>query len=218
MDDIRLLTHIYKDLHVSAHWNDLIDFYEKVDSSNERFTSSLQITCPPYCGTCCEHFIPELTPTEASLIASYLIHIKKDVSIISSIDPLYRGTQCPLYKKEDPYHCQIYRVRSHLCRSFGSSPSTDKFDEPLFRKCKYNNLEDQKSLITSDEIHLQVENVLTMQEASMSLSSLIVDSSRESLPQALYKALQHLTLISTYAKGNTDESFITPDPSSPVAV
>lgn len=218
MADLQSLIHRYKDLHFSSLWGELLALYEEVDTHTQEFTSSLSIQCPPFCGTCCEHFIPDLSADEASLIASFMVHIKKDLHLISRIDPNYEGTGCPLYDKEDPYHCQIYPVRSLVCRTFGASPSKDKYNEPVFRKCKYNSDETQKSVIGSEEIHEKIENVQTMQDASISLRSLLVSSLNEPLPIAIYHALQHLTLISSYIALDGKDAVDKPDPSSPVAV
>jgi Fe-S-cluster containining protein len=219
LNDVIALLHTFEGLNISSKWNELLDLYNDVDTNSALFTSSLGIRCPPACGTCCEHFIPDLTTHEASLIAAYMMFIKKDLHLISLIDPNYNGQGCPLYNKDDPYHCQIYPVRSLVCRLFGAAPSKTKYDMPIFRKCKYNHDESQKKVIESDEIHEKIRDVQTMQDASGQLNSLLIETNKELLPIAVSKAMKYLTLISSYLTLELEELPLDrPDPSSPVAV
>ena len=219
MNDVTALLHTFEGLNISSKWNELLDLYNEVDNHSSIFTSSLDISCPPSCGSCCEHFIPDLTAHEASLIAAYMMFIKKDVHLISLINPVYKGKGCPLYNKEDPYHCQIYPVRSLVCRLFGAAPSKTKYDAPVFRKCKHNSDETQRNVIGSIEILEKVKDVQTMQDASGHLYSLLIETSNEPLFVAVYNAMNHLTLISSYmALEEIEVPLDQPDPSSPIAV
>ena len=219
MDDIWQLTRQLEGSSVSLQWKDLLDLYIDIDQKESVFTSSLSISCPPSCGTCCEHFIPDITSSEASLIAAYLLFIKKSEDLISRVDPSYEGESCPLYNKDEAYHCQIYPVRSMVCRLFGASPSKTKYNTPIFRKCKYNSDESQPKIIDSEQIIEKVKDIQTMQEASSSFSSIVLDTSTYPLPIAVRNEMDKLSFIASYLATLAEEDPLDrPDPSSPVAV
>ena len=219
MDDIIALVDKFSGLSIFSKWSELIALYEDIDTHSANFTHSLDISCPTACGTCCEHFIPDVNFHEATLIASYIMCIKKDLTLLSLINPEYEGNGCPLYYKDDPFHCQIYPVRTLVCRLFGASPSKTKYGMPIFRKCKYNSDEHQQPVITSDEIFDKVQDIQTMQDASGALQSLLVETESQPLHIALFHAINHLTLISSYiAASDEQEPLDRPDPSSPIAV
>lgn len=217
MDEFLSIINQLQGSSISSQWLDLLELYNDIDQHSHLFTTTLDISCPPSCGTCCEHFIPDVTYLEASLIAAYLLFIKKDASLISLMDPTYEGEGCPLYNKEEAYHCQIYPVRTMVCRLFGAAPSKTKYNTPIFRKCKYNSDASQKSLIESGEIIEKVKEIQTMQDASSRLNSLVLDTSTTSLPDAVHTAINHLSFIASYLSVKEDP-LDRPDPSSPVAV
>ena len=130
----------------------LSSLYEHIEVETDRFKDEFSIHCAPGCGTCCEHFNPDITDLEASLVAAHLL---VDSEKRPLIERLYReGVDegpCPLYDKDTPYHCTVYVVRPLICRLFGASSSCDKNGRPAFRRCKYNSEETMPSSLTFDK-------------------------------------------------------------------
>ena len=141
--------------------------YEQIEAETGRFKDEFSIHCAPGCGTCCEHFNPDITTLEASLVAAHLL---VDGEKRPLIERLYReGVDegpCPLYDKDTPHHCTVYAVRPLICRLFGASSSCDKNGRPAFRRCKYNVEETMPLTLTFDK------SVPMMQHYSYALRSL----------------------------------------------
>ena len=51
----------------------LSSLYEHIEVETDRFKDEFSIHCAPGCGTCCEHFNPDITTLEASLVAAHLL-------------------------------------------------------------------------------------------------------------------------------------------------
>ncbi|MDD4007932.1 MAG: YkgJ family cysteine cluster protein [Sphaerochaetaceae bacterium] len=116
------------------------EVYADLQKGSDAFIEKYSIHCPAGCGTCCEHFLPDITEAEALEVAVYLVFIKKDYELIEKIRNTSSRTQppCPLYNPDSPYHCTVYQARPLICRLFGACASSDKNGTPVFRKCKYN--------------------------------------------------------------------------------
>lgn len=162
----RLLT-VFEKTHHHHAMSQLVALYEEIEGQTTRFKTEFSIACGTGCGTCCEHFNPDITALEASLVAAYLI---LDESKRPLIERLYaEGVDegsCPLYDKESLFHCTVYEVRPLICRLFGASASLDKSGKAKFRRCKYNIEETMPNLLTFDK------PVATLQSYSYALRSL----------------------------------------------
>ena len=110
-------------------------FFVSVQQDFDHFMQKFGISCPSGCGSCCEHFIPDLTRSEALIIASFIIKSERKDELM---DMLQRDSDgcCPMYNKNDEsHHCSIYAVRPLLCRMFLSACSSDKNGINRFSYC-----------------------------------------------------------------------------------
>lgn len=119
---------------------DIEEFYRNVDSHLEAFDSDMGIHCICTAGTCCKHFIPDLTPLEAEYLAYIVLKSNREEEICSrlaSYDP--QSGICPLYNKDGSFHCSLYQGRGLLCRLFGAACFVDKNGKGIFHACKWND-------------------------------------------------------------------------------
>ncbi|HPY45921.1 MAG TPA: YkgJ family cysteine cluster protein [Sphaerochaeta sp.] len=160
----------------------LTDLYTDVENATHAFVSRYGIVCPPGCGSCCEHFIPDITHSEAAYIAAYLLFELKDEEMIERV---YRhsGAGCPLYRADTPFHCSVYPARPLICRLYASSAYHDKYGKALFRSCKYEETNTMPKHLSFDE------QVVTMQDFAYRLRSLDRDRGRLSLLSELLPEL-----------------------------
>ena len=115
----------------------LNELYSKLDGTIAEFSGRAGLSCPSGCGTCCETFVPDLTPAEADLIAARLLQDHQILTIDSWTTGELEGA-CPFYRVQgDPYHCRIYPVRPLICRLFGFAGSRNKQGEAVFRRCRH---------------------------------------------------------------------------------
>lgn len=103
------------------------------------------IACPERCGTCCIHFIPDVTPLEAERLALYLLVEKPeliqhflaraDVAAQSKAEEKL-SQACPFWNPDKPgENCMVYPARALVCRLFGYCAVTDKVGNPSFALC-----------------------------------------------------------------------------------
>ena len=140
MDSIGHLCETFKGTYAGDAMANLQTLYSSIETETAAFCKKYEISCGPGCGTCCEHFMPDITTAEARLVASYLLFIKKDEALIAKVEEAKGNTTgpCPLYSFDDPYHCSVYPSRPLICRLFGACASRDKNGNAVFRRCRHN--------------------------------------------------------------------------------
>ncbi len=181
----------------------LATLYDQIEEGTSRFCFEHNISCGPGCGTCCEHFMPDITVLEARLVAAYLLLVKKDTALISKIIAARNATggPCPLYQFDVPYHCSVYAARPLICRLFGVCANGDKEGNGIFRRCRYNE---------EETMPLQLNfgpEVPVMQDYAYALRAL--DSSVtdvELLPKAILEQLEQLSFLTAMLSGQDDNS------------
>jgi Fe-S-cluster containining protein len=176
----------------------LADLYADIEKATHAFTARYDIACPPGCGSCCEHFIPDITHSEAAYIAAYLLFELKDEEVIEKV---YRhsGSGCPLYRSGTFFHCSVYPARPLICRLYASSAYHDKYGKALFRSCKYEKTETMPGLLHFDE------HVVTMQDFAYRLRSLDRDrGSLSLLSEILPELLEQLQFIASLIPSHDD--------------
>ncbi|MDX9914640.1 MAG: YkgJ family cysteine cluster protein [Sphaerochaeta sp.] len=194
---------VLKETHHHQRLERLSSLYEQIEDETGRFKDEYSIGCGPGCGTCCEHFNPDITALEASLVAAHLL---VDGEKRHLINRLYTegvdGGPCPLYDKGSPYHCTVYAVRPLICRLFGAASSADKNGRAIFRRCKYNREETMPLSLTFDR------PVPLMQHYSYALRSL--DEGRVDIlsvqVRQLVEELQFLISLIEGSAFNDDDS------------
>ena len=97
--------------------------YKQIASEQDEWKSSCSFTCPDGCGTCCEHFEPDVTEAEALYLAAWMLYNQEETAFA-----IIEGTFVPAREYEDgcilfdahsPYHCTVYSGRCLICRIFG---------------------------------------------------------------------------------------------------
>jgi len=113
----------------------LAELYEEVDRRLKAFASQTGIACLEGCGSCCEHFEPEILPVEALALANYLYRYGQ----LSGWEKLTLSRpegSCPFYCAGSPTHCSVYPARPLVCRLFGFSGIYDKYGRVSYVSCK----------------------------------------------------------------------------------
>ena len=96
--------------------------YEKLESAQNLFQEKFRIHCKEGCGTCCEHFNPDITPLESDYLAYGLILEGRDSDVLKLLHSESENPGgCPLYRKNSVFHCSVYKWRPMICRLFGAS-------------------------------------------------------------------------------------------------
>jgi len=122
---------------------ELACLYGRADAAVAVFSESSGISCPDCCGMCCESFVPDILPIEASCIAAFLSVTDRTLACTIAAEGLKPRvlsdgrTGCPLYRDENPYHCGIYEARPLVCRMFAFSAVRGKNGESRFSVCRH---------------------------------------------------------------------------------
>ncbi len=127
------------DTEISSELSAIKDFYSSVQPEFDRFMKEMDLHCPSGCGSCCAHYIPDVTASEALLIgAKVLFGEQKDVLRARVNEPVFPDSTCPFYDIwAEKHHCMIYSVRPLACRMFFSCPSEGKHGELVFSPCRF---------------------------------------------------------------------------------
>jgi Fe-S-cluster containining protein len=192
MDSLSFLCDTFSGTYTEESFKALVGLYETIEHDTQLFCFENSIACGPGCGTCCEHFIPDVTNTEARLVAAYLLFVKKDLALLDKLanfDEQCEGP-CPLYDFDNPHHCTVYEARPLICRLFGACASQDKNGSAVFRRCRYNY---EKTM--PDFLHFTKE-VPVMQDFAYSLRSLeIDDAGSRLLPESVTEMSEQLKFL-----------------------
>ncbi len=189
--------------------------FDELNSAADAFTGHFSVTCPSACGTCCEHFIPDITSREALLASLYLLYVRKDQRLF---DALYREDHregCPLYRSDDPHHCQVYPVRPTVCRSFNSLPSKDKEGRLRFRSCRFTDEQVEKVTLSDEEIRERFPEMLSMSDFGSLVLALSSYEDTAPLPDLIRQTIDKILLLERYGEDQEDCSTDTPDDDSP---
>ncbi len=168
MDSITQLCSAFAGTYAGQSMTDLHALYTDIEQKTTSFCNEFTIACAQGCGTCCEHFMPDITAGEARLVAAYLLFIKKDCALIEKVRQSIGNQEgpCPLYRFDSPFHCSVYPARPLICRLFGACAYQDKNGAAVFRRCKYNVEKTMPEYISFDR------DVPVMQDYSYALRSL----------------------------------------------
>jgi len=162
--------------------------YGKLERRQKEFCACFNIHCTENCGSCCEHFSPDVTAIEADFLAYGLIKEGKEDIVLELVKSKPDAEEhCPLYIKNSVHHCSVYKWRPLICRLFGAAASKNKNGEPTFRKCKWNELGHD---ITPEEFAAHKKAVVLMGDFGEMLENIDPDNSEtELLTVALPKAV-----------------------------
>ncbi|MFA7119469.1 MAG: YkgJ family cysteine cluster protein [Sphaerochaetaceae bacterium] len=186
----------------------LSQLYDQIEEETSAFCEKYQIHCQDGCGTCCEHFMPDITVLEARMVAAYLVLVKKDLLLI---DKVQNSDQpfCPLYEGNNPHHCTVYAARPLVCRLFGACASRNKNGIAEFRRCRFNEGETMpEHLIFSPEVR-------GMDDYGIQLRSLETGTDQVAdLDEAVSNSLGEVRMICSFIDNddNNDDDTLTPNP------
>lgn len=169
---------------------ELTALYAEVEEATVAFTSEYGIACPFGCGTCCEHFVPDITASEAVFVAAYILFEMNDPELRTLPQS---SSGCPLYRPDSPYHCSVYPARPLICRLYAASAYHDKYGKTLFRSCKYEETKQMPALIHFEKA------VVTMQDYAYRLRSIDRDGGEVALLTDLVpELLDQLQFIASF--------------------
>ncbi|MBU0937194.1 MAG: YkgJ family cysteine cluster protein [Spirochaetes bacterium] len=120
----------------------LSGIYLAANTSVSTFGAVSNLSCPSGCGSCCEDFVPDILPVEASMLAVFLAARDRPAAYALAAGSLgaqeFSGGRhgCPLYLADNPYHCPVYEARPLICRMFPFAAVRDKSGLPRFSPCK----------------------------------------------------------------------------------
>jgi Fe-S-cluster containining protein len=118
--------------------------YARIDREHAAFRQSAAgrgktVACPPRCGNCCIHFVPDVVPIEADRIAFLLLTERPamiDHFFAHREESYARDAACPFWDESKPgENCRVYSGRPLICRLFGFSSMLNKAGEPAFALC-----------------------------------------------------------------------------------
>lgn len=188
----------------------IFEIYDEAEAKSFEFTSEYDVHCPPGCGACCEHFLPDITRAEALAVAAYLLFEKNDPSLIEKLEASSDLTEppCPLYNPDSPFHCQVYPARPLICRLFGACASSDKDGNAVFRKCRYNTTDSMPA-----SLRITDARPAEMEDFAIRINAISPDKP-EMLPRAVMDALCKLRFLSSVDvyMGGDDDDTPTPTP------
>lgn len=113
--------------------------YTRAEEALASFRARNGLSCPAGCGTCCEGFIPDVLPLEASYLAAWLVRNRPERAreMAESDAVLPTGSGCPLYDPNKPEaHCTVYPGRPLICRLFAFSGVRAKGGQASFALCR----------------------------------------------------------------------------------
>lgn len=139
MDYIQTAIDILQDTEVGRALEAVRDFYDSVQPDFDSFTEETGVKCQVGCGECCAHFIPDVTASEALIIAVAILFGKRKSELQERLKGVVLSKiACPFYDFWSDHHCMIYNERPLVCRMFNSCLSEGKNGEMEFRDCRFN--------------------------------------------------------------------------------
>jgi uncharacterized protein len=180
------------------------------------------LVCPSGCGSCCEPFVPDVTPAEAAFAASWiLVHDPELATKISSwgsdSGAAPATPPCPFYRPSMPQaHCSIYPARFLICRLFCASAVRDKKGRAAFRPCAHMPLasfplrgKERPSLAGEELVRIFGAEPPIMADYGARVVSLLPSESseRSSVVEALPKAVSRVGLALSLAGASSDRAY-----------
>ncbi|MCE5256636.1 MAG: YkgJ family cysteine cluster protein [Spirochaetaceae bacterium] len=187
----------------------LARIYDDVAQKQQNFAAALKlrglsVSCPRDCGLCCEHFMPDILPVEADMLAYHLLLRRPALIqlVFQDADKSARSDGCPFWNAEGRgRNCLVYEGRPLICRLFGCSTVHSKKGEPVFALCKqfpHNPQVPQRRYIGAQQIQ---DSFGAIPPAMSDYSAMILGiepdgvSSRMPLDKALPPALNRVALM-----------------------
>ena len=167
------------------------DFYNAVQPDFDRYNRELGVCCEEGCGECCAHFIPDITTSEALIIAlQVLFGPGKSFLQERLLDVPMTNIVCPFYDPWNMQHCKIYSSRPLVCRIFYSCPTSDKTGSLAMCRCHFA---EKRGTACVEVKAISTSAFRPMNEYGAMLATLPGNSSTtELLPSAVRKAIDRI--------------------------
>jgi uncharacterized protein len=205
----------------------VVEIYARVHRDQAAFLSSARsrgspLACPSGCGSCCEPFVPDILPPEASLIAAWLLEsepgLAREVASWTRADRP-AAPPCPFLRRaDDRARCAIYPVRPLVCRLFGAAGVRDRDGRASFRPCAHMSLADyppagrDRPSMGAAELDGRFGSAPpVMADYSAELAALCPSEAldRSAIVEALPAALARVGLALSLAEGARDRTYST---------
>lgn len=183
--------------------------YDEIGRKQREFSDAVRnkglvVGCPANCGTCCEHFVPDVVPVEADFLAYYLI-LRRPTLINRIGDCLATSRSvdsCPFWdEKGNGKNCLVYEARPLICRLFAYSAVHSKKGEPSYAFCKRFEMDTKLDSRTYTGDAQILETFGAIPPAMSDYASMVLgidpDAAGERLPldKALPSSLNRVALI-----------------------
>jgi len=176
---------------------------EQLEEKQKLFCKEFNMTCPRGCGSCCVHFMPDMTPMEADDMALGIIAMGREEEAFAKIEAYKDGDKCFFYDPDSEYHCTVYRWRPLVCRLFGASASEDKEGRPAFRRCKWNPSSPEPS---AEELEAHPEALVLMGEYGLMLDECgNGNNERLLIPETLGRSIDKLKFMLELESAATED-------------
>lgn len=181
----------------------VLDFYQQLESQTDSVPDQIGLHCPPSCGRCCEY--PEIETTELEMlpVAWELWQRGDALTIWETLKNDPEQKICVFYER-DPLttgkgRCGMYAWRPVVCRLFGYATIKNKQGVPEFATCAYHHQTQPEKVA---EIKQQVAEGFPMPNFSkITLQLAMIDPSKtQRLPinEALRLAIERIGLIKEF--------------------
>ena len=173
----------------------LREVYALLAEKQKAFCDCFDVHCGKGCGSCCEHFVPDVTRTEAEILAVGLIAEGLDEAVLARIGQSGEGPErCLFFDPDSEFHCTVYKWRPLICRLFGASLYENKEGKTVYRRCKWNRTAPET--LTEEQLSAHRELLVTMSEFGLLTDECDPeDTERELLPAALRRAIDKVRLF-----------------------
>jgi Fe-S-cluster containining protein len=185
----------------------VLQVYQELGQSIEEFQEQTTLRCVVGCGRCCENPQVESTVLELLPLAQHLWQNGEAESWLKKAKEPQNLKQCLFYEPHSQGqgrgHCGVYKLRPLVCRLFGFSAKTDKYNNPLLVTCQTIK-ETQKDAYSKTVRRLEEGlPVPRMSDYTNRISFIDPSLAQKKFPinEALRMALERVGFQSSYKEG-----------------
>lgn len=174
--------------------------FEKLDQEIASFQQSSGLQCKAGCGKCCFKADIEATPLE---FLPFALHLYKNELAFEWLDRV-KNTPSSICKILNPLQsgaglCSEYKHRGLICRLFGYSARTNKYNQKEYVTCQIIKTEQEEKYVAAAK---QVEaggTIPIMNQFYMQLHGIDMELTRDFFPinEAIQRAIEQV--LSYYA-------------------
>lgn len=188
----------FKETEIGLQLEAVSTYYDSIKDDFTPFCNEFNVHCPSGCGGCCRHFVPDLTPSEALIIAVYALTAMKEKDIDKLLIENKDNTlgPCPFFDPDSSFHCTIYPVRSLTCRLFGSCTSMTRSGRAFRRCCFTDDSSTMPEKLNESDLEKAKCSVPVMGRYGEELLSLYANTGETALlPEAVQRQMERIRLL-----------------------